>query len=105
MLKLVKDYINERTVFYWIENTETLEPISEQFRSFVQAEEWWKGHMFTLFSGVERRKTHVDRRQDLEKREEIDQGKNLRSMSSSSGRRITDLQDKVDIDLHQAKAG
>ena len=103
MLKLVKDYINERTVFYWVEDAETLDPVSEYFRTFVQAEEWWKEHMFTQFSGHERRQTLSDRRQNIEKRDQVDKEKNLSSMNS--GRRITDLQVKVDIDLHQTKTG
>lgn len=100
MLKLVKDYLNQRTVFYWVDNTDTLEPISEQFRSFVQAEEWWKEHMFTQFSGRERRASTEDRRQNLEKRQEVDQQSNN---STSTGRRMTDLTVRVNIDLHKEK--
>ena len=100
-MKLVKDYINDCTLYYWIEDTDTLEPISPQFRSFVQAEEWWKESIFSQFRGTERRLTTKDRRKDHETR-------NRRSSVQEENtpptpRRVTDLTIQVDIDLHQEK--
>lgn len=100
MLKLVKDYINDRTIFYWVTDLESMEAMSPEFRTFDQAEEWWKEFMFTQFSGKERRETTYDRRRDQALREKYaEQHKN----QVSSGRRITDMAIKIDLDLHKEK--
>lgn len=101
-MKLVKDYINDRTLYYWIEDTETLEPLSPQFRTFVQAEEWWKESVFSQFRGTERRLTTQDRRQDHENRSRRSSMQDETTLSTP--RRVTDLTIQVDIDLHQEKA-
>ncbi|MGH1462930.1 MAG: hypothetical protein ACRBB6_12925 [Neptuniibacter sp.] len=100
-MKLVKDYIDDRTVFYWVKNIESLEPVSPLLRSFVQAEEWWKEFMFTQFSGNERRRSTSDRRQDFETRQQLSQ--EHKKSTSDPGRRITDMTIKVHIDKHSEK--
>lgn len=97
MLKLVKNFINERTVLYWVENTETLEPVSEQFRTIAQAEEWWKEYMFSQYRGMERRTTFNDRRRDYDKRREMDVVH--KNHTDNNGRRVTDMKVRVHIDL------
>ncbi|MBV1789034.1 hypothetical protein KQ940_13330 [Marinobacterium sp. D7] len=97
---LVKDLIDCRIVFYWLDDAGI--QVSAELPTFQDAEEWWKIHIFAQYEGFERRKSIVDRRTDFEKRQRMDNSHRFASINPY-GRRMTDRPIKVDIDLATEK--
>ncbi|GGB99408.1 hypothetical protein GCM10011352_27000 [Marinobacterium zhoushanense] len=97
---LVKDLIDCRIVFYWLDETGC--EVSPELCTFQDAEEWWKALMFERYRGYERRKSIIDRRTDFEKRQRMDNSHRFASINPY-GRRVTDQPIKVDIDLAAEK--
>lgn len=95
-MRLVKDLVDSRIVFYWIDETD--KRLSPDHATFQLAQEWWKSYMFSRYEGDERRKSIIDRRSDAEKRRRMEEQSNLSSISPY-GRRHTDTPVEVDIDL------
>lgn len=93
-MKLVKDYINDCTVYYWISNPETHEPVSPQFRSFAQAEEWWKECMFSKVEAPQRRRDNRTTQKQYQNSPEA------QAVPDAS---LRDMAVKVDLDLHKDK--
>jgi len=95
-MKLVKDLVDGRIVFYWIDTSGT--KLSPDHATFQLAQEWWKHYLFSRYDGEERRKSIIDRRSDADKRRRMDKSEKLSSISPY-GRRRTDIPVAVDIDL------
>jgi hypothetical protein len=99
-MQLVKDLIEGRIVFYWMD--EHGEVVSEFLHSFIEAEEWWKTFMFSQYSGEERRQSICDRRQDAETRKKLEFREKY-NRTNPIGRRVTDVPVTVDLDLSKEK--
>ena len=99
-MKLVKDLVDGRIVYYWIDGNG--EVTSDYLHSFVDAEEWWKHLMFSLYEGEERRRSICDRRQDQETRKKLEYREKYHR-SNPLGRRVTDMPVSVDLDLSKEK--
>ncbi|SEG76175.1 hypothetical protein [Marinobacterium lutimaris] len=97
---LVKDLVGGRIVYFWQDKNGS--PRSDFFSTFLNAEEWWKTHVFALYAGVERRTSIIDRRTNYDKRRRLDHSHRFAS-SNPNGRRITDLPVKVSRDLAAEK--
>lgn len=102
MFKLVKDFKNYQFVYFWIDGNKKI--ISPLLPTLEHAKEWFTSHHFSLYSGNERRQRKVDRRniqsKGLEESAEIPFS---RRIPSKTGRRASDLNIKVDIDLSEQK--
>ncbi|MGH1461421.1 MAG: hypothetical protein ACRBB6_05265 [Neptuniibacter sp.] len=99
-MKLVKDLSEEGVVLYWI--SEDSRMLSPHLRTMVDAEEWWKKHMFAQHPGKERRSSIYDRRKDLSMRKHFEFSDNFTRLNPL-GRRKTDMPVKVNVDLFQQK--
>jgi hypothetical protein len=99
-MKLVKDLVDGRIVFYWMDEKGTL--ISEYLHPLLEAEEWWKHFMFAQYEGEERRLSIYDRRQDLETRKRLELREKY-NRTNPIGRRVTDVAIAVDLDLSKEK--
>lgn len=93
ILFLIKDFIDQRIVFYW-ENTDG-KPVSPTLVNLKQAEEWWLNFNFALYEHQDRRKSIHDRRRLHEQRAAKHRSRQIHS-SSPNGRRFTD----VDVQVH-----
>lgn len=96
MPKLVKDLWEDRIVLYWI-NDEG-DRISPHLPSITLAEEWWLLYNKSLHRGQERRHSHIDRRRLDLRRARVETNRKISSIRPH-GRRATDRQISVDIDL------
>ncbi len=99
-MKLVKDLIDGRIVFYWMDDSESI--ISEYLHSLVEAEEWWKTFVFAQYKGKERRRSIHDRRQDIDTRHKREFREHF-NRTNPHGRRKTDVPLTVDLDLSEEK--
>ncbi|WP_420599472.1 hypothetical protein [Neptuniibacter sp.] len=99
-MKLVKDLTGGRIVYYWVDGND--EVASDYLHSFVEAEEWWKHLMFSLYEGEDRRRSICDRRQDQETRKKLEYREKFHR-SNPLGRRVTDMPVSIDIDLSKEK--
>lgn len=99
-VKLIKDLIEGRIVFYWMD--ENGEVVSTYLHSFIEAEEWWKMFMFSQYSGEERRQSICDRRQDMDTRRKLEFREKF-NRTNPTGRRVTDIPVTVDLDLSKEK--
>ncbi|GGC04244.1 hypothetical protein GCM10011352_33080 [Marinobacterium zhoushanense] len=95
-MRLIKDLVDSRIVFYWIDESD--KRLSPDHATFHQAQEWWKSYMFARYEGDERRKSVIDRRSDADKRRRMEAENKLSSISPY-GRRQTDVPVEVDLDL------
>lgn len=95
-MKLVKDYMNDCTVYYWVASPEQTEALSPQFRTFAQAEEWWKECMFSRVDSPERRR-------DSRTSEKEYQNSDIQIDLSPDETRLSAMAIKVDLDLHKEK--
>jgi len=97
-LRLAKDFKNYQFLYYWFDGQAN--KISPDMTTFHHAEEWIIDYHFSLYNGTERRKSKIDRRtvnsSRQSKRKAIFFSKRERGLH---GRRITDRQVHVDIDL------
>ena len=96
-MKLVKDYISGCTVYYWVSSPEKTEALSPQFRTFAQAEEWWKECMFSRVNSPERRR-------DSRVSEKQYENSDIQIDLSPDETRLNSRTIKVDLDLHKEKA-
>lgn len=99
-MKLVKDLSDEGVVLYWVEDESHV--VSPHLRTLMDAEEWWKKHMFAQYSGDERRGSIYDRRRDLTMRQHFEFSDKFTRLHPN-GRRATDTPVSVDVDLFQQK--
>jgi hypothetical protein len=99
-MKLIKDLTSEGVVLYWTGSK--ARKLSPDFHSVNEAEEWWRSYHFSQYDGVERRASIDDRRQDLGKRNSLD-NQNCFFRPNPNGRRVTDKPIKVDVDLSVLK--
>lgn len=99
-MKLVKDLVDGRIVYYWMDDHG--EVVSEFLHSFIEAEEWWKVLMFSLYDGEERRRSICDRRQDEATRKKLEFREKY-NRTNPMGRRMTDIPVSVDLDLSKEK--
>lgn len=99
-VKLVKDLLNSRIVFYWL--NEKREKVSPHLHNLQEAEEWWKRFMFDLYPGEDRRRSIHDRRQDHDTRKQLELRERF-NRSKPLGRRETDKPVQVEIDLLEEK--
>ena len=99
-MTLVKDLIGHRIVYYWTLDGQTT-ATSPEFASIEHAQEWYVKYNNSLYEGVERRSSHIDRRTLHHKRD----AKFSKHVSSANpgGRRETDKPVKVGIDLSKQK--
>lgn len=95
MAKLVKDYIEHKIVFYW--QNKSSKRISPTFPSLVHAKEWLIDQYFDAYKGPERRRSKIDRRSY--QKGDYD----LQRNPYSKGRRITDRDISVDLNLADQK--
>jgi len=99
-MKLVKDLIDGRIVFYWM--VDNGDVVSDYLHSFIEAEEWWKTYVFSQYTGEEKRSSICDRRQDLETRKKREYREKY-NRSNPAGRRVTDVSVSVHLDLVEEK--
>lgn len=100
-LKLVKDFKNYQILFYWLDTKAN--KASPDMTTLRQAEEWIVDHYFSLYQGKERRQSTIDRRH-LKKRQPNGQAVFFsKRKNGAQGRRITDHNIEVDIDLSAGK--
>ncbi len=98
-MHLVKDLHEQRIVYYWIDEQET--QISPFLASIPLAEEWRNLYLHKQYQGWDRRRSHIDRRRLVHKR---DQASAQHAISNpAKGRRSSDKPIKVDIDLAKSK--
>lgn len=104
MLVLVKDFDAYEFFFYWIDSG-TKKPVSPKLPTLEYAKEWWVNYKARLYSGEERRKTTLDRRDRAAKIKlsgtQIFFSK--RRPQTCQGRRETDKPVEVSIDLSVRK--
>lgn len=97
-MKLVKDLIDHRIVYYWTVDDHRISPV---LASFVLAEEWIAKFYNDSYLGEERRRSHIDRRKLYTARDRL---RNVEILPTSPvGRRVSDKPVKVDIDLAKEK--
>lgn len=101
-MKLVKDIIEGRIVYYWVVDAQSMERISPCHHCIIESEEWWRAYMFSLYSGEERRRSIHDRRKDHEQRRHLELREKY-NRKAPVGRRITDHGVRVEIDLAAEK--
>lgn len=99
-LYLIKDFINQNIVLYWADSDD--KRVSPLLQSLQLAEEWWIKHKFSNHNGGDRRSSFIDRRKLYNKREANAHTARM-SSKTSEGRRNTDRNIKVDIDLSRNK--
>ncbi|MGH1461556.1 MAG: hypothetical protein ACRBB6_05940 [Neptuniibacter sp.] len=98
-LFLVKNLHQDRVIYYWVNpKGKRLSPLHH---TQATAEDWWKKFLFSKYTGVERRKTIVDRRNCGNTREIMNQRTNI--CTDPVGRRYTDHAVKIDYDLYDRK--
>ncbi len=94
-LRLVRDLIDFRITFYWIDSqNQTISPLLE---TLAGAREWFVRYQFAAYPGQERRASHLDRR----KSQHTSSFQNTRRYQrdpNSHGRRITDQPVHIAID-------
>lgn len=101
MLRLAKDFIDYQFTYFWVDISGVKgRKVSKNLPTIQHAKEWFIDYHYSKYTGVERRKSKQDQRQNsnirlnpiLCKRD-----------TSTRGRRITDKPIKVDIDLSKKK--
>lgn len=99
---LVKDFVEGRIVYYWVVDAHSMERLSPYHHCIIESEEWWKNYMYSLYPGEERRHSIHDRRQDHDKRRQLELREKY-NRTSPVGRRATDHGVQVEIDLYEMK--
>ncbi len=94
-MRLVKDLIDSGIVYFWVDNDS--EKLSPDIATLALAEEWRTRYVHSQYPGDERRKSHIDRRKNRDKRMELDETL-FASRLLPHGRRKTDVPVEVDID-------
>jgi hypothetical protein len=98
-MQLVKDFLDEGIVLYWVEDSRQVSPF---LHTMVDAEEWWKKYQFAQYEGKERRRTIYDRRSNLEMRKHFElNGRYI--PPRPNGRRSTDQPVFIALDLFEDK--
>ncbi|WP_415904836.1 hypothetical protein ACMXYW_00470 [Neptuniibacter sp. QD48_55] len=97
MEMLIKDYIEDRIVFYW--QNKKAQRISPILPCLQHAKEWLIDHYVCRYKGTERRCSKIDRR-SFHKQSAYLQ---LQRNPYTQGRRITDRELKAEIDLANQK--
>lgn len=101
MLKLIKDFQDFQFTYFWIEITgDRPKKLSKNLPTLQHAHEWFIDYHHSQHQGLERRVIKQDRRQDSNKKYSPAYCSRL---SSSKGRRMTDREIRVDIDLAKKK--
>lgn len=100
ILYLIKDFIDQKIVFYWADADD--KPQSPYFNNMTQVEEWWLKFNFSLYKGEERRGSFVDRRRLHSQRNAEHRSRQIPSQTPD-GRRYTDIEIKVDKDVSRVK--
>jgi len=95
-MKLVKDLNDSGIVYYWLDDGGMR--ISPEIPCITLAEEWRIKYLFSTYKGGERRHSIIDRRQNQDKRIDLERTYFV-SLMKPDGRRIADTPVKVDIDL------
>ncbi|MGH1462057.1 MAG: hypothetical protein ACRBB6_08475 [Neptuniibacter sp.] len=98
-LLLVKNLYKERVIFYWVDTKG--KRVSSVLHTQMAAEDWWKQYMFSQYEGEERRRSVLDRRECSTTRKLVKERKQLDT--TEVGRRDTDVDLDVHIDLYQKK--
>lgn len=99
-LYLIKDFINQKIVLYWIDEFDNR--VSPLLANMQLAEEWWVKHQFANTSDVERRSSFIDRRKLYIKRVARLDTTRI-SSKTSAGRRGTDKPIQIHKDLSRVK--
>lgn len=97
-MKLVKDLVDHRIVYYWTLDEHRISPL---LASFVLAEEWFIKFHNDTYVGEERRRSHIDRRKLHNHRKKTEAIAIV--PTNPAGRRLIDKPVKVDIDLAKEK--
>ncbi|WP_415903935.1 hypothetical protein ACMXYW_10015 [Neptuniibacter sp. QD48_55] len=97
-MRLVKDIDKKGIFFYWSNPYSSDVRISPRLPCIELAKEWRDKHLFSLYKGDERRRSHIDRRLDKTKRKQVDKAL-FYYRQRPEGRRSTDKPLTVDIDL------
>lgn len=95
-LRLVKDLIDFRITFYWIDTqNQTVSPLLETLDS---AREWFICYQFAAYPGQERRRSHLDRRHSKSAYSLRNSDRFSKRNANSHGRRLTDQPVHIAID-------
>jgi hypothetical protein len=95
-MKLVKDLVDNRIVYYWAGQYE--KRASEFFATYLDARQWWVARVFSQYDGRERRASTIDRRSDADKLNRAFSSDVEARRQNPYGRRVTDLPVPVSID-------
>lgn len=97
-LQLIKDFDadTQRIVLYWTDCNHR--KVSSDFTSVGDAHIWWIGFQNSLYDGVDRRDSNLDRRWLISQRVQQSNGL-IRHSDAPDGRRYTDRPIHVDRDV------
>lgn len=99
-MRLVKDMQEDRIVYFWTDASNQI--LSPLLASVPLADEWRVQYLNDNYEGQQRRSSSIDRRRHQHKRD-MHQGRGNVSPLFNIGRRATDKQAKVALDLAKDK--
>lgn len=100
MYTLVKDFQDYQFVYFWLENRKVVSP---KLPTMEHAKEWFRDQHYSNYEGKERRKSKLDRRQNVRALYSTSEVLYSRIIPSSPGRRCCDKNIKVDFDYSEEK--
>ncbi|WP_415885067.1 hypothetical protein ACMXYO_10480 [Neptuniibacter sp. QD37_6] len=96
-LNLIKDLDNLKIVYYWACPNQG--KVSPNLPTLLHASEWFISHNTAKYTGIERRKTMVDRRKQESAAVTAEMDLVYSRRLKPEGRRITDKELTIDLDL------
>ena len=96
-LQLVKDFKKFKFIYYWVDRYSM--KVSPDMATFYHAEEWITDYRFSLYKGIERRVSKIDRRKARLLRVIKGKARFSAKRGGVTGRRVTDNPVTVDLNL------